>query len=563
MCSRVGMASLGEMRTQRALLGLFLSAGTAALFLQCVGDSVVATPGNDAGADTSTADGGTADGGDASPAEAGPPAPDGSLAWVQHFNSNVGMSQVAVRESPNLSFVVVGGYRNTSSGNDFMTHVGSFDLPHGGDATLPLIMGLDPQGNPTWTNVPTSTPSGNGNGGDVFLSSVATDAAGDIYLAGTSSRASVTFAQSHVGTLAFVTKLSADGKTFLWDHVFTSTDYAGSPRLAVSGKHVVATFGYSKILTYDASKTFASVGSYDVAALSLDNATGATRWAATFGGAGGDGANDAAIDANGDVYIAGQGSGTLSGTGAGFPLVTSGANSYDALLVKLAFADGKSLFTKSWGAGGTQQTDALGVDVHGTSVAVAGQFTGGNDFGKGVVGTAGGTDGFVLVLDATTMATTFVATAAGTGFDGFQSVGFDRWGQVLATGQYDSIDAKIGAKALKASTYRAAGFMAAKWDASGALVWANSVVPTLANGNPPYSAPDAVAPYLAVYPGAIRVTQGGYLVNTGAMTGGVNFGDGVYRPRLSTMTAEGTQLCFNPPCAPNLAPDSLVSAWAP
>ena len=561
----IGDATLLRMRTRRALLGGFFTAvATSAAFLQCVGDSVVPPPGSDSGADTGTTDGGKLDGASDAPVpEAGPPAPDGSLAWVQHFNSNVGLTEVAVRESGNVSFVVVGGYRNSASGNDATTHIGSFDLPKGADTTLPLIAGLDGQGNPTWVNVPPSTPSG-GLGGDVFLGSVVTDAAGDIYVAGTSSRATVTLAQPHSGPIAFISKLTGDGKTFLWDHPITNPDYIGAPHLAVSGKQVVVAFTYTKTITYDVSKSFTSSGAGDVAVLSLDPANGATRWATTFGAStGAESASGVALDPNGDAYVVGQGNGTINGTGAGFPLAANNTGGYDAILVKLAFADGKAIFTKNWATSGSQQSNALGVDTRGSAVAVAGQFSGAVDFGKGVVGATGGTDGFVLVFDGATKATAFVATAGGTDFDGFQSIGFDAWGQVLATGQSASVDAKIGTKALKPATFRASSLLAAKWDASGALLWANSVVPTLANGNPPYSSPDATAPYLGIYPGGVRVSKGGFLVSTGALVGGANFGDGIYRPRLSGMGQEGIAFCFQPPCPPTLAPDGLVNAWSP
>ena len=549
------------MRYRRSLLALASSLAIGAFLLHCVGDAPVVQQGADSGVDGNVNPDGnvTPDG---APVEAGPPAPDGSLAWVQHFNSNVEFEQVAIRESPTLSFVVAGGYRNSASGNDAVTNVGSYVLPKGGNTVSPVIAALDPLGNPIWVNVPATTSSGVGNGGDVNLSSIATDAAGDIYIAGSTSRGSITLNQVRNGSLAFVTKLKSDGKTFLWDHVFTGTGSMGAPKLSVVGTQIAVAAAFSQNITYDPAKIMTSVGSNDIAVLSLNAGDGTTRWATSFGGTGFDGPNDVAIDAAGDAFVVGSGIGSISGTGAGFPLACKGTD-YNGIFAKFAFADGKGLYTMAWGdPASSGQTNALGIDVRAGKVVVSGQFGGGVDFGKGVLGATGQVDGFVVEFDDATKATAFAATMGGSQYEGLQSVAFDAWGQVLAAGQYGSPDAKIGSTALKPTSFRTSGFVVAKWDVNGGLVWAKSVVPTTANGGIPYPVQDAGAAYLSIWATYARVTKGGVVVTSGGMSGGSNFGDGIYRPRLSGMGAEYFQIC-NPTCPTVFSPDSLVGAWNP
>lgn len=555
------------MRSKRTLFLGLLSSGLVTMTLfHCVGD--VAAPNNplDSGTPDTTTPPVDGSGGDATndtstPIDAGPPSPDGSLAWVQHFNSNVEFAQIAARETPSLSYVAVGGYRN-GGGNDAITHIGSFDLPAGGISVSPFIVGLDTQGNPTWVKVPATTLANSGNGGDVIFSSVATDASGDVYVAGWSARANITLAQQHNGYVAFVSKLKADGSAFVWDHVYTGAG-VGGPRLAVSGNKLVATISYSGSITYDPNKSFAASANTDIAVFSLDPSTGSTSWASTFGSPNYDFATDVTVDGAGDAWVVGSAKGSVSGTGPGLPLVTKGTG-YNGVLFNLSGADGKVTFSKAFGDTGSQDTSAVSIDVRGGAIAMTGTFAGGVDFGKGVVGTADPADGYLVVLDAATKSTRFVGTVAGTSFDTLSSVGIDPWGQVLAVGNYSSTDAKIGTKALKAGTFHVSGMFVAKWDGAGNLLWANSVMPTSSNGTPPYNGLDAAAPYLAVYSNYARVTKNGFIAMAGGMNGGANFGDGIYRPRLSGLGPENFQFCpINQICPAIISPDSLVGAWVP
>lgn len=543
----------------RLLASLALVPLAAAGLIHCVGDTPVVQPGLDASTDgTIPSDGTTGDSSsDGSIAESGPPTPDGGLAWIQHFNTNVELGGVAAKSAG--GFVVGGSYRN-GGGSDTVTNIGSFQLAIGQNSQSPFLAALDPQGNPVWTKVP-ATVLGSGQGGDAVITSVATDAAGDVYIAGWSTRASITLAQTRPGTISFIAKLKGDGSTFLWDHVFSSTSNLAGPKLAVNGTKVVATMSWSGTLTYDTSKTIAALGSTDVAVLALDASNGVTTWATSYGSVDYDSVSDIAVDATGDAWVVGSSKGTVNGTGTSFPLVPT-TTDYAAVVFRFAAADGKGTYAKAWG-NSVAQSNALAVDTLGSSVVVAGQFGGGVDFGNGLVGATGSIDGFVLVFDAQTKATKFVATVSGTDFENFQGVAFDPWGQVFATGQYTSADPKIGSTPLKPATYKAAGLLVAKWNASGNLLWTNSVKPTSPDGGAPYAAQDATAPYLGIYPTVAKVTKGGFVVIGGGMTGGANFGDGVFRPRLSGMGAEYLNLCLNPPCAAVVSPDHLVASWAP
>lgn len=133
-----------------------------------------------------------------------------------------------------------------------------------------------------------------------------------------------------------------------------------------------------------------SAGGQDLFLLKFDLA-GVPRWASQFGTSASDGANGVAVDASGNVYVAGFTLGSLPGATAG----NSGGS--DLFLIKYN-ADGTRLWVRQ--LGGTAADEATGVAVDaGGNIYVAGSTFG--TLPRSDNASAGGEDLFLLKYDST------------------------------------------------------------------------------------------------------------------------------------------------------------------
>ena len=119
---------------------------------------------------------------------------------------------------------------------------------------------------------------------------------------------------------------------------------------------------------------------------------GAVTWGKLYGASKASGEGIGA-DATGNVYFAGDHEGKID-FGGGALDNTFGPNVYVAKLDPL----GKEIWSHTYGDSQSQHAKGLSVDGKGHAV-VAGTFSGSIDFGKGMLTSGGGVDGFVAKLD--------------------------------------------------------------------------------------------------------------------------------------------------------------------
>jgi len=207
------------------------------------------------------------------------------------------------------------------------------------------------------------------------------------------------------GNDAFVTALDAAGN-FLWAAQVGSTGSDIGYGIAVAPDAGVYVTGYfSGAADFDpGSGTYnlSSAGSSDAFLLKL-TAGGAFTWARRWGGTSTDGAYGLAIGADSSVSTTGWFVGTVDfNPGAGVFNITSNG-SRDVFASRLD-ADGNFAWAAGIGGTGTDNGSAIAVASDG-GVALTGTFVGSADFdpGSGVttLASAGGTDVFVMRLDAT------------------------------------------------------------------------------------------------------------------------------------------------------------------
>ena len=136
-----------------------------------------------------------------------------------------------------------------------------------------------------------------------------------------------------------------------------------------------------------------SAGQSDVFVAKL-SPTGQCLWSKRFGDAGVQSLGGVAVDADGNVVLCGSLAGTVDfGTGA----LTS-AGSFDAFVAKFGPA-GATLWAKRYGDASMQHARKVAMDESG-NIRVAGELNGSADFGGGVMTSAGGSDVFLVSLDA-------------------------------------------------------------------------------------------------------------------------------------------------------------------
>ena len=221
-------------------------------------------------------------------------------------------------------------------------------------------------------------------------------------------------------------------------------DGNGNPLWARSG----GTSNYDELydMSIDASDNIAACGAFTGtgAFLGSPNLTGSTdAFLVRLTGAGdhswsramaADGINDdcgVTSMANGDVVFVGNFNGTVNAGGSTF---TSTSGSLDMYIVRYAAANGAHV----WSApkGGTGNDFALDVEASGTSIVVAGGFSGTVNFGGTDLTAAAGDDAFVAKFDASNGNHQFSIRVGGGSQESAQHLSVRSDGQITATGLF-------------------------------------------------------------------------------------------------------------------------------
>ncbi|WP_437601002.1 SBBP repeat-containing protein [Sorangium sp. So ce590] len=156
-------------------------------------------------------------------------------------------------------------------------------------------------------------------------------------------------------------------------------------------------------------------------------------WSRGFGDANGQYARSVAVDADGNVIVAGQLEGTVDFGGG--PLTATGADAFVAKFDRF----GTHLWSKRFAGDGNQFAMALAVDPVG-DVLVAGRAFGSVNFGGGVLVSHGREDVFVAKLDASGEHV-WSRLFGGSGADRCDRIAVDPAGNVLVAGGFhDAVD---------------------------------------------------------------------------------------------------------------------------
>ncbi|HET6348899.1 MAG TPA: FlgD immunoglobulin-like domain containing protein [Candidatus Krumholzibacteria bacterium] len=313
---------------------------------------------------------------------------------------------------------------------------------------------------------------------------VAVDGSGNVVVAGTFTGSmnlgggTLTSAGSYD---VFLAKYDANG-AFQWSQRFGGTGLDGARAVAFDGAGNIVMTGY-----FGGSVSFGGApltgGAHDIFVAKFDG-SGAHQWSHYYGGAGIDEGMDVAVDASGNVLIAGQYVGAVDFGGG--PVSAFGG--LDAFVLKLDAA-GVYQWTRCAGSINPDVARGVAVDASG-NVFLTGSFSGSIDPGSGPLTSAGSTDAFLAkyAADGTPQ---WSARIGGTGADSGQQLGVDASGSVVVTGIYN-------------------GAFLAKYDTDGVPQWNQNFASSgLVQGLD------------------VAVRPDGGIVFTGNLQGSTNFGGGM------------------------------------
>jgi hypothetical protein len=237
-----------------------------------------------------------------------------------------------------------------------------------------------------------------GTGGTTTATSIALDLRDDVFLTGTSvpaeSGARPTGTPFGGPLLAFVAKFTADG-ALAWNQEIGDVSSEAAPRLAVDasgGAFLLANYG---VLAPGTTGQRLVVGP-QVHLVKYDT-NGNVLWSSVYSRPGGAIVADAlAVDTAGYAYVAGRLGEELS---FGQCTLAPAAGGVTAAFVGRVAPDGTAMCAAAYGSSGVTRIHAMSVRAAG-NVVMAGDFTGGVDFGQGALQATGDT-AFVAAEDET------------------------------------------------------------------------------------------------------------------------------------------------------------------
>jgi hypothetical protein len=237
-----------------------------------------------------------------------------------------------------------------------------------------------------------------GNTGAQFAWGLAADASGGVAitgdLSGTADFGGGTLTSAGLSDV-FLAKLDANG-AHQWSKRFGDASVQSGQAVAVDAAGNVVIAGYFQGSVTFGTTALTTSGGADIFVAKFDM-NGAHVWSKKFGSATDDQLGLAvAVDPTGNVLLTGALTGSMA---FGGPTLAS-AGGADVFVAKLDGATGNHVWSKRFGDAGVAQTGrAIAADPMG-NVIVAGDIDGTVDFGGGPLAPAGGADAFVVKLDA-------------------------------------------------------------------------------------------------------------------------------------------------------------------
>jgi hypothetical protein len=412
----------------------------------------------------------------------------GKYIWSKQFGDSgeqLGGS-VAVDASGNV--IITGYFYGTVNfGGGPLTSVGDADV---------FVAEFGPSGDHLW-----SKRFGDQDYQEGFA--VAVDADGNVFIIGDFT-GTVNFGGGPLTSAGafdiFIAKFSASG-AYLWSRSFGDADddqYGIDVAVDQAGS-VIATGYFAGTVDFGGGP-LTSTGGSDIY-LAKFGSNGEYLWSRRFGDAGDQEGNSVAVDASGNVLLAGGFSGSVDFGGG----VLASAGQEDICIAKFTAA-GAHLWSKAFGDATSQKATSGAIDVSGNPV-ITGYFEGTVDFGGGPLTSAGGNDIFLAELNPSG-AHLWSKRFGGAGDQNSLSVATDAERNAIITGAFG------GTVNFGGGTLTSAGesdIFIAKFDQSGAYAWSKRFGDRFAQ----------TSLWVAADPD-------GNVVITGAFEGGVNFGGGPF-----------------------------------
>lgn len=373
----------------------------------------------------------------------------GKPMWTAHLGgpqADVGYALATDKEG---NVVLVGFYQGTANlGGVPMTSAGQVDF---------FVAKYDTAGNAMWVR-----PFG-GPGNDM-ATGVAIDLSGNVYVAGASDGA-LTIGGSSFGangaTGTFLFSLDPLGNV-LSAKAYGGDSFGTLAKVAVSANGTIGLAGsYKGTIDFGGGPLTAAMGSYAGFVAEFDGG-GNLSFANSLGTDSTTVAQGLAFKSDESVAVVGS----FSGTGQ-FGTTTLTSVGQNDVFVAAFDSAGNPLWAKSWG--GITNDDGRGIayDANGNLV-VTGGFSSSVDFGGGAVTSKGGTDAFVMKLNAShTLA--WVQTFGGTLTDEAVSAAVDTSGELLVGGLFEST-VSLGSQTLTSAGDK--DIFAIKMGSTGSTTWA-------------------------------------------------------------------------------------------
>jgi hypothetical protein len=364
----------------------------------------------------------------------------GAALWSKRFGDEADQAPAGIAVDTHDKVVLAGSFS------------GAIDF---GGATMASTLGRDvflaklgPNGEHLWSKR-------FGDSFDQECRAVATDRADNIALTGT-LYGTIDFGGgplTDMGHDVFVAKLGPSGE-HLWSKRFGDSQLQDGYGVTFDSQgNVIITGRYAGSVDFGGGPLVPGTMSSRLFVAKLDAADGHHLWSRSFGEGPGPSIGYAvATDGGDNVLVTGAFSGTID-FGAG-PVLAQGGS--DLFVLKLDGTSGVHRWSRSFGDGAEQQGSALSVDAA-DNIVVTGSFYGAIDFGTGPLQSTGGSNAFLLKLDAggnTVWSKRFGEhkSARGTASAVAQT------GEVVVTGSFDG-DADFGGGNLM-SAGKADGFLA-------------------------------------------------------------------------------------------------------
>jgi hypothetical protein len=341
----------------------------------------------------------------------------GTVQWATSIGGTSADLGIDIATDSLGNVYLVGYYSGTATfGSTTLTGAGSYDV---------FVAKYDTSGTVQWATSIGGTDSEYGNG-------IATDSNGNVYVTG-NYRSSITIGSTTLTNSGFddvfVAKYDTSG-TVQWATSIGGTSTDNGYGIATDSNGNVYVIGeYNSGSITIGSTTLTGAGSYDVFVAKYDT-SGTVQWATSIGGTNSEYGRGIATDSNGNVYVIGGYSGTLT---IGSTTLT-GAGSNDAFVAKYDTSG-----TVQWATsiGGTSYDNGYGIATDsGGNVYVTGNYSSGSiTIGSTTLTSAGSDDAFVAKYD-TSGTVQWATSIGGTSTDLGIDIATDSNGNVYVIGNY-------------------------------------------------------------------------------------------------------------------------------